>query len=77
MLYKSAITDSIVATLIVGGFFFALPNIEFFNDLVRQIDVALPALDITKEVPILFGIALLLSIFVVSLVMRKARKSDI
>ena len=77
MLYKSAITDSIVATLIVAGFFFALPNIEFFSDLARQIDVALPALDITKEVPILFGIALLLSIFVVSLVMRKARKSDI
>ncbi|MCD8213975.1 MAG: cell division protein FtsX [Campylobacter sp.] len=77
MLYKSAILDSFAATFIVGAFFFALPNIKFFSDLLGQVDIAVPPLNIIDELPILFGAALLLSIFVVSLVMRKARKSDI
>lgn len=77
MLYKSAMVDSIVATIVVGAFFFFLPSIEIFRENAASIDVVLPSLDISRDIFILFGVAVVLSIFAVSLVMSKARKSTI
>ena len=77
MLYKSAMVDSIVATIVVGAFFFFLPNFEIFRENAASIDVVLPSLDLSRDIFILFGVAVVLSIFAVSLVMSKARKSTI
>ena len=77
MLYKSAMVDSIVATIVVGAFFFFLPSIEIFRENAASIDVVLPSLDLSRDIFILFGVAVVLSIFAVSLVMSKARKSTI
>ena len=77
MLYKSAMVDSLIATIIVGAFFFFLPAIEIFRENAASIDVVLPSLDLSRDIFILFGAALFLSVFAVSLVMSKARKSTI
>ena len=77
MLYKSAMVDSLVATVAVGAFFFFLPSIEIFRENAASIDVVLPSLDPSRDIFILFGVAMFLSIFAVSLVMSKARKSTI
>ena len=77
MLYKSAMVDSIVATIVVGAFFFFLPSIEIFRENAASIDVVLPSLDLSRDIFILFGVAVVLSFFAVSLVMSKARKSTI
>ena len=74
---KSAMVDSIVATIVVGAFFFFLPSIEIFRENAASIDVVLPSLDLSRDIFILFGVAVVLSIFAVSLVMSKARKSTI
>ncbi|MBR8462534.1 cell division protein FtsX [Campylobacter sp. faydin G-24] len=77
LLYKSAIVDSFISTLVVVGFFYFLPSIKFFSDSLAQVDMITPKIDIIREGGTLLGIAFILSIFVVSLVMRKARKSQI
>ena len=63
--------------LVVGAFFFFLPNFEIFRENAASIDVVLPSLDPSRDIFILFGVAMFLSIFAVSLVMSKARKSTI
>ncbi len=77
MLYKTDMVDILVATVAVGAFFFFLPSIEIFRENAASIDVVLPSLDPSRDIFILFGVAIFLSIFAVSLVMSKARKSTI
>lgn len=77
VLYKIAIFDSIFGATLVTVFYMFLPEIEIARALVSEIDMSLPTMDIGYDGLKLFGIALFLSIFCVSLVMRKAKKSSL
>ncbi|WP_169999765.1 cell division protein FtsX [Campylobacter sp. RM9328] len=77
MLYRIAVIDSILSSILVSVFFYFLPDIEFFNSIAKEIDVAVPRLNFEQEPAMLFGVAIALSIFTVSLVMRRVKKDNI
>ena len=71
------ILGGLVSTVAVVGFFYALPSIKIFADAANEIDVTLPKADILGQGTVLLGVALALSWFIISLVMRKIKKSDV
>lgn len=77
VLYRTAFIGSLVSTVVVVGFFYALPSIKIFADAANEIDVTLPKADILGQGAVLLGVALALSWFIISLVMRKIKKSDV
>ncbi|WP_169752962.1 cell division protein FtsX [Campylobacter mucosalis] len=72
VLYKSAILDSILSTAIVVCLFKAMPSIQGIQNLLSQVDLIMPQIEL-KDMFILFGIALTLGAFVVSIVMARAK----
>ncbi|MGG7072825.1 cell division protein FtsX [Campylobacter sp. 9BO] len=72
VLYKSAVLDAIIATIAVVCLFEFLPNFSQVASMVSQIDIVLPSI-MLEEAFVLGGVAFLLSMFVVSIVMAKAK----
>ena len=74
VLYRLAIIDSILATLIVVGIFFFLPDIPQILALAKEIDIVIPSIDIVKEGGTLLGISLFFALVSVSMVMMKVKR---
>jgi cell division transport system permease protein len=72
-LYKLAIIDSIISTLIVSGLFWYLPKREDFKDFFASLDVVLYEFDILKDTGVLLGFSICFSIIIVSLVISKMK----
>lgn len=72
LLYKSAIIDAVIATGIVVGIFELLPNMPIINSIVSQVDIVLPKISL-NEILVLCTTSITLSLFVVSIVMIKAK----
>ena len=68
-LYRMALADSILATLIVVGFYLALPKWEVFRHTLSQIVNLNEAIVLPYEPLILFGVAVGLSVIAVTFVM--------
>lgn len=74
ILYRTAIIDSVIATAIVVACFMFAPDLDFIVQLLSQIDLSMPKINLIHDVPILLGAALGFSIIAVSVVMKSHKK---
>lgn len=74
VLYRIAVVDSFIATIIVVALYIAMPNLEPVIAMMKDVGIELPSIDIIKDTAILLGISLVLSIVSVSFVMQRAKK---
>lgn len=75
-LYKMAIIDSIIATLLVIGFYMILPLNSQFIEILQSITPLSEAIILPNEGIILFLSAFVLSIIAVTLVMLEVKKEN-
>ena len=73
-LYKLVFIDSFISTLLVSTFFIYLPKSLFVKAKLDALDINIPEFDIVYDVGILYGISLLLSLFIVAIVSRRMSK---
>ena len=71
MLYRLAIVDSFVSTVLVSIVYIILPNIEKAKEFTTSLNIKIPEFDIIQDGGLLLGISLIFSLFIVSLVIRK------
>ena len=71
MLYRLAIVDSFVSTVLVSIVYIILPNIEKAKEFTTSLNIKIPEFDIIQDGGLLLGISLVFSLFIVSLVIRK------
>lgn len=74
-LYRMAIIDSVIATIIVVMFYLLLPSWSLFNKNMDAIGIATHTIVLPIDGIILFVISIALSIIAVSFVMTQARES--
>jgi cell division protein ftsX len=72
-LYKTALFDSFIATVLVAVFYIILPDLQPVKEVATDLNINLPAIDLFYEGGVLLGVSLAISFFAVYLVMRKAR----
>jgi len=72
-LYKNALFDSFIATVLVAVFYIILPDLQPVKEVATDLNINLPAIDLFYEGGVLLGVSLAISFFAVYLVMRKAR----
>ncbi|MCR4942307.1 MAG: cell division protein FtsX [Campylobacter sp.] len=75
VLYKSAVIDAIVSALIVIVTFAFLPKFAPIQTLISQVDIVLPSVSFEQGMWLL-GIAVLLSILIVSFVMARTKQLE-
>lgn len=75
LLYRLAIIDSFVATLILFGLNFALLNLKNPQNFLKDLGFELPNLNLLFEGLTTFGLSLLITIIAVSVVMIQTRLS--
>lgn len=75
ILYRTAFIDSIVATIIVVVFFALTPDIKIIKNILSQIDLSMPRIVLQQDTPILFVIALTISMIAVSIVMSTQKRN--
>ena len=74
VLYRLAVIDSILATLIVITFFAFAPNISQLVMIAQELDIVIPHIDIVKEGGLLLGISLFFALISVSMVMMQVKQ---
>jgi cell division transport system permease protein len=74
VLYRLAIVDSIVSTVVVVAFFYVAPSVPEIGHIAREIDVIIPSIDPLKEGGLLLGISLFFALVSVSMVMLKVKR---
>ncbi len=72
-LYRLAIVDSLVATVLVVGFFWLIPNQSYMLEMAQDVDLVMPIIDPLREGGLLLGISLFFALISVSLVMLKVK----
>ena len=72
-LYKTALFDSFIATVLVVVFYLILPDLQPIKDAATELNINFPAIDVFYEGGVLLSVSLAISFFAVYLVMRKAR----
>jgi cell division transport system permease protein len=70
-LYKLVLIDSVLSSFLVLLVFIFLPKNIFIQDQLNSLDIILPQFDIIKDGSILFGVSLIFSMLIVTLVSRK------
>lgn len=74
LLYRLAIVDSFISTVFVSLIYIFLPqNTEVIN-FAASLDIAIPRFNTLSDAGFLFGVSLLFSVFIVSLVIGKINK---
>ncbi len=73
-LYKLVLIDSFISTSLVVAIFIYLPKSLFIKEKLDTLGIKIPNFNITYDVGILFGISLLLSLFIVAIVSRQMSK---
>ena len=73
-LYKLVLIDSLISTSFVAAIFIYLPNNLFVREKLNALSINIPDFDIIYDNGILFGISLLLSLFIVAIVSRQTSK---
>ena len=71
-LYKNALFDSFIATVLVAVFYIILPDLQPVKEVVADLNINLPAIDLFYEGGVLLGVSLAISFLAVYLVTRKA-----
>lgn len=74
VLFRLAVIDSLLATIVVVGIFYSLPFMSFFHDIADKIDILIPNINLLSEGIILLCISLVFGLFSVSMVMFRLRK---
>lgn len=74
VLYRLVIVDSFISTFFVALTFIFVPKIEKINSFAQNMDIKIPKFDVVNDSGILLGIALVFSLFIVSLVIRKMNR---
>lgn len=75
VIYRNGFLASIFSTIIVTAFFYFLPTFEFIKDINRQLSISVPSISLIDEAGVLFGISLIISAFMVSLVMKRVKQA--
>lgn len=73
-LYRMVVIDSIIATCIVVGIFYAMPYIESVSILFTNLDIVIPKISILFDGGFLLLTALVFALFSVSLVMLRIKR---
>ena len=71
-LYKNALFDSFIATVLVAVFYIILPDLQPVKEVAADLNINLPAIDLLYEGGVLLGVSLVISFLAVYLVTRKA-----
>ena len=71
-LYKNALFDSFIATVLVAVFYIILPDLQPVKEVAADLNINLPAIDLLYEGGVLLGVSLAISFLAVYLVTRKA-----
>lgn len=74
VLYRLVIIDSLVSTFLVALTFIFAPKLEQINAFAKALDIEIPKYNIFYDSGILLAIALVFTIFIVSLVIRKMNR---
>jgi len=73
-LYRLAIVNSFISTILVSVIFIMLPRIEKIETFVSSMDIVMVKFDLLKDAGILLGVSLVFSLFIVSIVIKKMNK---
>lgn len=73
-LYKLVLIDSFLSTTFVAAIFIYLPKSLFIQEKLNTLSINIPHFDIIYDAGVLFGISLLLSLFIVAIVSRQTSK---
>jgi len=73
-LYKLVLIDSFISTLFVSIIFIYLPKSLFVQGKLDALNINIPKFNVVYDVGTLFGISLLLSLFIVAVVSRQMSK---
>jgi len=74
ILYRLAIVDSFISTILVSAIYIILPNNSTILKFTSSLDIVIPKFNILTDTSILLGISLLFSLFIVSSVIGKMNK---
>jgi len=74
LLYRLAIVDSFISTILVSVIYIILPSISEVKQVASTLDIIMPKFDILKDTSILLGISLIFSLYIVSSVIGKMNK---
>lgn len=73
-LYRLAIIDSVVSSLLVAGIFWYVPQREDFHNFFKSLDALFYPFNLLQDLGILLGVSIVFSIFIVSLVISKMER---
>ncbi|BCX79748.1 cell division protein FtsX [Campylobacter sp. 19-13652] len=76
ILYRTAIVDSIMASLFVVASFYFAPEISSLKQILLELDLSMPKIDLVSDGLRLLGYSLGISIISVSLVMKTYRRTN-
>jgi cell division transport system permease protein len=68
VLFRLAIVDAIIASILVIGTFFAIDNQTFVHDQLNQVNIVITLFEPLRDAPLLTGIALGISILLASMI---------
>jgi cell division transport system permease protein len=68
VLFRLAIVDALIATVLVFGAFMAAEHYGISKEALQMIGIQIPLFNPTHDMPILFGVAISLSIVLASLI---------
>lgn len=74
-LYRLAIIDSIVATIVVILIFYFIPQTSFIQDIASELKIIVPKISVFQEGSILLIVGLFFALISVSLVMLRVKKA--
>lgn len=72
-LYRLAVVDSLIATILVVSFFWFMPSQSWVLEVAQDVDLVVPIIDPLREGGWLLGISLFFALISVSLVMLKVK----
>ena len=74
VLYRLVIVDSLISTALVATTFIVFPSIEKVKGFAQNMNIIIPEFDLLKDTGVLLGVAVIFSLFIVSIVIRKMNK---
>ena len=74
ILYRLVIVDSFISTVVVSIIFYLFPHMERIQGFSQSMNIEIPQFYIMPDAFILLSVALLFSLFIVSIVIKKTNK---
>lgn len=76
ILYRTAIVDSVIASLFVVASFYFAPDFALLVQILSELDLSMPKIDLASDGLRLLGYSLGISIISVSLVMKTYKRTN-